>query len=87
MTSERPRFISDLLDGGVKGKCYLERNPKDNVIYRVTGIDYGVNTNTGTIELLVNAVEICKNGNSERSPKDTRGDLLIVFMIEELIGT
>ncbi|MEK6844354.1 MAG: hypothetical protein AABX83_02910 [Nanoarchaeota archaeon] len=70
MSSEKPRFISDLLNGGVKDKCYLERNHRNNVIYRVAGVDYGINTDTGTIELLVNAVEICKNGSGKELSRE-----------------
>ena len=71
MTGEIPRFMDDLLDGGVKGKLYINKDSKDP--YRVTGVEYGVNTDNGFVELFVNFLEHYRNdGNGEQSKVCTR---------------
>ena len=52
------------LMGELKVNVILKETPEIMLFIGLQGVDYGVNMGTGTIELLVNVVEIVKNGTS-----------------------
>ncbi len=62
---DRKTFAEDLVYGGVSGKIYASRL-SDSYFYKVTGISFGVNSNTGVQEFIVKAVGLRRDGSYQK---------------------